>query len=205
MLKRRNSTSTDDRSGYCEAPNRPAQQIPQDSDALSNQDTIIKATVKLLCVIDENRGMWGSGTVIDSSGTILTNKHVIDGTLGCLVGFINNSDDEPYFGDRQIADILKVSSTEDVATIKMRNPKNKKLTYINVANSNSNLRLGTKINIYGYPIKFGTNITYTVAISGTNGSYLKTTAIIESGNSGGGAYLSDGNFIGIPTAVIKEN
>ena len=107
--------------------------------------------------------MWGSGTVIDSSGTILTNKHVIDGTLGCLVGFINNSDDEPYFGDRQIADILKVSSTEDVATIKMRNPKNKKLTYINVANSNSNLRLGTKINIYGYPIKFGTNITYTVA------------------------------------------
>ena len=189
---------------YCEAPNRPAQQIPQDSDAISNQDTIIKATVKLLCVIDENRGMWGSGTVIDSSGTILTNKHVIDGTLGCLVGFINNSDDEPYFGDRQIADILKVSSTEDVATIKMRNPKNKKLTYINVANSNSNLRLGTKINIYGYPIKFGTNITYTSGdFSGTNGSYLKTTAIIESGNSGGGAYLSDGNFIGIPTAVIK--
>jgi hypothetical protein len=39
--------------------------------------------------------------------------------------------------------------------------------------------------------------------SGTSGSYLKTTAIIEHGNSGGGAYLNDGTFIGMPSAVIK--
>ncbi len=189
---------------YCEAPNRPTQQVPQDSSAISNQDAIIKATVKLICPLDENKAIQGSGTVIDSSGIILTNKHVISGTLGCLVGFINDFNDEPYFGDRQIADIQKVSSNEDVAILKLRNPQNKKLTYINVANSNSNFRLGTKVNIYGYPAKFGTNITYTSGdFSGTSGSYLKTTAIIEHGNSGGGAYFNDGNFIGVPTAVIK--
>jgi len=64
--------------------------------------------------------------------------------------------------------------------------------------------LGTKITIYGYPAKFGTNITYTSGdFSGTDGNYLKTTAILEYGNSGGGAYLKNGTFIGIPSAVVK--
>ena len=40
-------------------------------------------------------------------------------------------------------------------------------------------------------------------VSGTSGSYLKTSAIIEHGNSGGGAYSKDGVFIGIPSAVVK--
>ena len=190
---------------YCEPANKPTQQVPPDSSEISNQDTIIKATVKLICPLDENRASQGSGTVIDPSGTIRTNKHVISGTLGCLVGFINNFNDEPYFGDRQIADITKVSSNEDVAVLKLRNPQNRKLLYIDITKANSNSpQLGTKINIYGYPAKFGTNITYTSGdFSGTSGSYLKTTAIIEHGNSGGGAYLSNGMFIGMPSAVIK--
>lgn len=190
---------------YCEAPSRPTPQTPPSgTDEILNQDTIIKSTVKLLCPVDANKGSQGSGTVIDSSGIILTNKHVIAGTLGCLVGFINDFNDEPYFGERQIADILKVSSNQDVAILKIRNPQNKKLTSIDIAKGNSNLRLGTKITIYGYPAKFGTNITYTSGdFSGTDGSYLKTTAILEYGNSGGGSYLKDGTFIGIPSAVVK--
>lgn len=190
---------------YCEAPNRPSQQVPQNStDEISNQDAIIKSTVKLLCPVDAQRASQGSGTVIDSNGTILTNKHVIAGTLGCLVGFVNDFNNEPYFGERQIADIFKVSSNQDVAMLKIRNPQNRQLTSIDITKGNSNLRLGTKITIYGYPAKFGTNITYTSGdFSGTDGSYLKTTAILEYGNSGGGAYLKDGTFIGIPSAVVK--
>ncbi|HEY4514639.1 MAG TPA: LamG-like jellyroll fold domain-containing protein [Candidatus Paceibacterota bacterium] len=189
---------------YCEAPSRPAQQVPQDSNAITNQDAIIKATVALACLFDENSGMLGSGTVIDPNGTILTNKHVVDGTKVCFVGFVSDFNDEPYFGDMQIADILKVSSTEDVAVLKLRNPQNKKLPSVNITKSNSDLRLGTKVNVYGYPADFGKNITYTSGdFSGTSGSYLKTTAIIEHGNSGGGSYLNDGSFIGVPTGVIR--
>lgn len=193
---------------YCESPTRPRQQapqVPQSSDEISNQDSIVRATVKLICPVDSNRASQGSGTLINSNGTILTNKHVVDGTLGCLVGFVDNFSDEPYFGERQIADIVKMSSSEDVAVLKIRNPQNTSLPFINIANGNSrNLRLGTKIITYGYPSKFGTNITYTSGdFSGTNGNYLKTTAIIEHGNSGGGAYLKDGTFIGVPSAVIK--
>lgn len=190
---------------YCEAPNKPTQQVPPDSSEIANQGTIIKATVKLICPLDANRASQASGTIIDSIGTILTNQHVISGTLGCLVGFINNFNDEPYFGNRQIADIVKESSSEDVAVLKLRNPQNSKLSFVDITKgSSNNLRLGTNVNIYGYPAKFGTNMTYTSgSFSGTSGSYLKTSAIIEHGNSGGGAYLNDGTFIGIPSGVIK--
>jgi len=190
---------------YCEPPSRSTPQTPPSgTDEILNQDSIIKSTVKLLCPVNAQMASQGSGTVIDPSGIILTNKHVIAGTLGCLVGFINDFNDEPYFGKRQIADISKVSSNQDIAILKIRNPQNKRLTSIDITKGNSNLRLGIKITIYGYPAKFGTNITYTSGdFSGTDGNYLKTTAILEYGNSGGGAYLKDGTFIGIPSAVVK--
>ncbi len=198
-------TASPPTSQYCVAPNQPKLQTPTEDLGIANQSTIIRATVKLICPIDKTMASQGSGTVIDSSGTILTNKHVVDGTPGCLVGFIDNYNDEPYFGDRQIADIYKVSSDTDVAILKLRNPTNRILTYISLGNSNSsNLGLGDKITTYGYPAKFGTKITYTSGdFSGVDGNYLKTTAIIEHGNSGGGAYLKNGTFIGIPSAVVK--
>lgn len=188
---------------FCSAP-KPPQTAPSQSDEISNQDIIVKSTVKLLCPVDEYSASQGSGTVIDSSGTILTNKHVVAGTLGCLVGFIDDFGDEPYFGGRQIADIVKTSSTQDVAILKIRNPNNTKLSYVDIADGSSNISLGTKITTYGYPAQFGTKITYTSGdFSGEDGSYLKTTAILEYGNSGGGAYLKNGTFIGIPSAVVK--
>ena len=190
---------------YCEAPSRPAQQAPQEgSDIISNQDVIIRSTVKLLCPVDAQKASQGSGTIIDSNGTILTNKHVIAGTLGCLVGFISDFNDEPYFGERQIADITKVSPNQDIAILKIRNPQNKTLPNVDITKGNSNLRLGIKITTYGFPAKFGTKVTYTSGdFSGTDGNYIKTTAILEYGNSGGGAYLKDGTFIGIPSAVVR--
>ncbi len=189
---------------YCQAPSRQTQQVPQDFNQIINQDTSIKATVKLLCRLGKE-WIGGSGTVIDPSGTILTNKHVIEGVSGCLVGFVNDFNDEPYFGDRQIADISKTSPSEDIAILKLRNPQNKTLPYIDIANGNNNsLRLGKKINIYGYPTIGGSKMTYTHgSFGGTDGSYLKTGAIIERGNSGGGAYLDDGTFIGIPSKVKR--
>ncbi|MFH1745010.1 MAG: trypsin-like peptidase domain-containing protein, partial [bacterium] len=192
-------------SQYCEAPNKPQPQTPSDDLEIINQSSIIKATVKLLCPVSETMASQGSGTIIDSDGTILTNKHVIDGTAGCWMGFIDDYDDEPYFGDRQIADIYKVSDDADVAVLKLRNPSNKILTSINISQSNSsNIQLGEILTTYGYPGKFGTKITYTSGdFSGVDGNYLKTTAIIEYGNSGGGAYLKNGTFIGIPSAVMK--
>ncbi|MDP3769974.1 MAG: serine protease [bacterium] len=193
-------------SQYCEAPNKPTPSAPSpDSfDDSSVQDSIIKSTVKLLCPFDARKASQGSGTIIDPSGLVLTNKHVVEGTLGCLVGFIDDFNDEPYFGERHIADIIKISASDDIAVLKIRNSQNRQLRYVSITKGVNHPRLGTKISIYGYPAKFGTNITYTSGdFSGIDGNYFKTSAIIESGNSGGGSYLKDGTFVGIPSAVIK--
>ena len=120
-----------------------------------------------------------------------------------MVVFINDYDDEPYFGKKQIADIYKVSGSIDAAILKLRNPSNKLLDSIDISKSNvSNVKLGDKVIAYGYPAKFGTKVKYTSGdFSGTEGNFIETTAVIDSGNSGGGAYLESGMFIGIPTAV----
>ncbi|MDD2646475.1 MAG: trypsin-like peptidase domain-containing protein [Patescibacteria group bacterium] len=194
-------------SQYCVAPNQPALQSPTENLGIVNQNLIIKSTVKLICPVDKTMASQGSGTIIDSKGTILTNKHVIDGTLGCLVCFVDNYNNEPYCGDRQIADIYKVSSDIDVALLKLRNQGNKSLTFVSIIQGNSDsLRLGDTLTTYGYPAKFGTKINYTSgAFSGVDGNYLKTQAILDSGNSGGGAYLKNGTFVGIPSKVFLGN
>ena len=190
---------------YCDSPNKPLPVEPNNPNGTVNQDSIIKSTVKLVCPFDDDSANQGSGTLIDQNGTILTNKHVVDGTAGCFVGFIDEYNDDPYFSQLQIADILSVSDNYDIALLKLRNPQGKNLTSVDVSkNVQSSLTLGDRIITYGYPAQFGITLTYTSGdFSGVNQGYLKTSAIIEYGNSGGGAYLVDGTFVGIPTAVVR--
>lgn len=193
-------------SQYCTPPNLEKYQISPADQQVVNQNNIIKATVNLWCL--QTNEKWysiGSGTIIDPNGTILTNKHVVADTVGCRVGFVESYKDEPYFGDRQIADIIKTSTNADIAVLKLRNPSSKILTYIDITRGSSDgLSLEDKIITYGYPTAFGTKITSTRGdFSGVEGDFLKTTAIIDKGNSGGGAYLQDGTFIGMPTKVFS--
>lgn len=62
---------------------------------------------------------------------------------------------------------------------------------------------GDEITLIGYPTNSGETITLTSgAVSGFEyGNWIKTDAIAEFGNSGGGAFDVNGNLIGIPTAV----
>ena len=73
--------------------------------------------------MNKTSGKQGTGTVIDSKGIILTNKHVVEGTKGCVVAFIDSPDDEPSF--TEVADIIKLSGDEDIALVKIRNNSNK--------------------------------------------------------------------------------
>ena len=193
-------------SQYCTPPNLGKYQVSPADQQVANQNNIIKATVNLWCLqTNEKFYSVGSGTIIDSNGTILTNKHVVADTVGCRVGFVENYKDDPYFGDKHIADIIKTSTNADIAVLKLRNPSKKILTYVDITSGSSNaLGLEDKIITYGYPTAFGTKITSTRGdFSGVEGDFLKTTAIIDKGNSGGGAYLQDGTFIGMPTKIFQ--
>lgn len=183
--------------------------------------TQLSSEVQIVC--PDSYGNWysGSGTIIDSKGIILTNKHVVTDQYGgiintCFIGFVSSASEDPDFGTKDNYNLAEVkyyttANDMDAAILYLANPTNKTYSYINIWNSDSSkLELGSKIEVIGYPSIGGSTITYTSGDFSGFGSksdgtqnYLKTTAILEHGNSGGAAYNSKGQFIGIPTMVIS--
>jgi len=217
-------TATPTTSQYCQATNTSPSNTNNEPATNINRSQILKATVKLICPIDKESGWQGSGTIIDQYGTILTNRHVVDGSIGvCRVGFINSEGDIPNFSE--IADVKKVSSDQslngDMAILKIRNNPNKKFTAIDISlGNNDNLKSGNYILPFGYPKEadFGEAITFTEGPYSGRGTsviigrykydvskFFKTTAVIEHGSSGGGAYQkSTGYYMGIPTLGFEK-
>ena len=177
----------------------------------------INSEVQIVCTDGADNWFSGSGTIIDPKGVILTNKHVVDGAYKniCFIGFLESVSQEPNFGSKESPNLAEVKyitldSDMDAAVLYLENENNKQFPYVNIWNSKSgNLKFGDKIEVVGYPGVGGATITYTSGDFSGFGSksdgtqnYIKTTAPIEHGNSGGAAYNSAGQFIGIPTMVV---
>jgi len=177
----------------------------------------IDAEVQIVCT--DGVGSWfsGSGTIIDPRGIILTNRHVIEGAYKntCFIGFMESINQEPNFGSEDkpnLAEVKYITSTKDMdaAVLYLENENNKTYPYVNIWSSNSNkLKFGDKIEVIGYPSIGGSTITYTSGDFSGFGSqfdgtqnYIKTTAVLEHGNSGGSAYDQRGEFVGIPSMVV---
>jgi len=195
------------------------------SEAISQNQ--INAEVQIICPFEYGGEWWqssGSGTIIDSKGVILTNKHVVTDKSGgiiktCVIGFVESINKEPNFGTEgnyNLAEVKYYTTADDMdaAILYLQNPTNKNYPYINIWNSNSDsLQFGEKLEVIGFPGVGGSTITYTSGNFSGYGSasiglqnYLKTTAWIGHGNSGGAAYNeSSGSFVGIPTLSFAEN
>lgn len=177
----------------------------------------INSEVQIVCTDGNDNWFSGSGTIIDPKGIILTNRHVVDGAYKniCFIGFLRSINQEPDFGSTEnpnLAEVKYITTTKDMdaAVLYLENNENKTYPYINIWNSNSgNLVFGDKIEVIGYPGIGGSTVTYTSgdfsgfgsASDGTQ-NYVKTTAVLEHGNSGGSAYNQRGEFVGIPTMVV---
>ena len=179
----------------------------------------IDAEVQIVCTDGSDNWFSGSGTIIDPKGIILTNRHVVEGAYMniCFIGFIESISQEPNFGtsgNYNLAEVKyqTVSNDMDAAILYLDNPTNKIYPYINIWDSNSDaLQFGDKIEVIGFPSIGGSTITYTSGDFSGFGSvtygtqnYIKATVFINHGNSGGAAYNSKGEFIGIPTFVIQD-
>lgn len=182
--------------------------------------TQLSSQVQIICPDNQGNLYSGSGTIIDSKGVILTNRHVVTDQSGnliqtCTVGFIKSSSEEPNFhtnGEINLAEVKHFSKTKDLDVALLviaRGPGN--YSSIDISSGNTtNLELGDIVEVIGYPAIGGTTVTYTNGVfsgfgsSGNNThNYFKTTAPLEHGNSGGAAYDSSGNFLGIPTMVVS--
>lgn len=143
----------------------------------------------------------GSGFVIDPTGYIVTNNHVIEGADDIEVNFAN--------GSKLKAKLIGTDTKTDLAVLKVE-PK-KPLTAVPLGDSRT-MRIGDWVMAIGNP--FGLGGTVTVGIISARGrninagpydNFIQTDAAINRGNSGGPLFNMKGEVIGINTAIISPS
>ena len=153
----------------------------------------------------------GTGLIIDSSGLILTNKHVVpEGTSSVQVV----TADGTVYKDAQI---IGRDPLNDIAIIKVSNPKD--FMAATLGNSD-NVRTGQKVIAIGNALGQFQNTVTSGIISGQGRpveagtesggaseqltNLFQTDAAINSGNSGGPLLNFNGEVIGINTAIAAD-
>jgi serine protease Do len=141
----------------------------------------------------------GSGFVIDASGLIVTNNHVIDGADEITANFSD--------GTKLPATLVGHDDKTDLALLRVKPLK--PLTAVKFGDS-ATMRVGDWVMAIGNP--FGLGGTVTVGIvsarnrdinSGPYDDFIQTDAAINRGNSGGPLFNKEGEVIGINTAIIS--
>ena len=142
----------------------------------------------------------GSGFIIDRSGTILTNAHVVDGADKVTVSLKD--------GRTLEGEVKGVDNVTDLAVVKVNESS---LPFIALGDS-TNLEVGDWAIAMGNPL--GLNNTVTLGIVSTLDrssiqagipdkrlDFIQTDAAINPGNSGGPLLNENGEVIGINTAI----
>jgi S1-C subfamily serine protease len=147
----------------------------------------------------------GSGAIIDRSGHILTNFHVVDGAQRLEVTLADTS--------KWPARPVGADPSNDLAVIKIDAPA-EKLSVIPLGDS-SRLVVGQKVLVIGNPFGFERTLTVGIvsslgrSIRADNGRLIRgiiqTDAAINPGNSGGPLLNSSGEVIGVSTAIFSPS
>ena len=188
---------------------------------MSNNGLPLNSVVEIWALDANNEPMWtGSGSIVDPAGYVLTNAHVVTPDkefppIAKLMISVTQKEDEPplpaYFAEVAVVDrdldlaVLRIISDVegnpvDAATLN--------LPAIPLGDSDE-VHLGMPLRILGYPGIGGDTITLTTgeiagftSEPGVKGrAYIKTSATIAGGNSGGAALGADGALVAVPTEL----
>ncbi len=143
----------------------------------------------------------GSGFVIDPSGIIITNNHVIADANDVTVIFTD--------GQKLKAEIVGKDAKVDVAVLKVKPDKPLKAAKFG---DSDKMRVGDWVIAVGNPFGLGGTVTAGIISavkrnidSGPYDNYFQTDAAINKGNSGGPLFNMDGDVIGINTAILSPS
>jgi serine protease Do len=144
---------------------------------------------------------YGSGFVIDPTGIIVTNKHVIDGALDVAAIFND--------GTRLHATLLAVAAMLDIAVLKVE--ADQPLPALKWGDSET-LQVGDPVLTIGNPLGIGISVSAGI-VSALNrdiqdtpfDQYIQTDAAINHGNSGGPLVDVNGEVIGVDTALYNPD
>ena len=144
----------------------------------------------------------GSGFVIDSSGLIITNNHVIDKADEI---FIILSDDTKL----KVEEVVGTDAKTDLALLRVK--PEKPLPALEFGDSNK-MRVGDWVMAIGNPFGLGGSVTLGIISamkrdinSGPYDEFIQTDAAINRGNSGGPLFNMEGKVIGVNTAIISPS
>ena len=156
----------------------------------------------------------GSGFVIEASGYIITNAHVVNGAQRVQVALPSGSPDGSAAGARATritvmpAHIIGVSREIDLALLKVDGVK---LTALPVANYR-NLRQGEAVFALGSPQGLRNSVTHGIISAVARQTdpdspmvYIQTDAPINPGNSGGPLVNVNGEVVGVNTFILSES
>jgi Do/DeqQ family serine protease len=145
----------------------------------------------------------GSGVIVDRAGHVLTNYHVVEAADAIEVAL----DD----GRTSQAKVLGADPESDLAVLKL----SVALTDLPVATlaSDKSLRVGDVVLAIGDPFAVGQTTTQGIVSAlgrsrlgiNTYEDFIQTDAAINPGNSGGALIDTDGNLVGINTALYSPS
>ncbi|TLG71616.1 DegQ family serine endoprotease [Methylocystis sp. B8] len=143
----------------------------------------------------------GSGFVIDPSGIVITNNHVIADANEVTVIFND--------GQKLKAEVVGKDQKVDVAVLKVK--PEKPLKAVKFGDSDK-AKVGDWVLAVGNPFGLGGSVTAGIVSarnrnidSGPYDNYIQTDASINKGNSGGPLFNMDGEVIGINTAILSPS
>lgn len=149
---------------------------------------------------DRKFSSLGSGFVIDATGLIVTNNHVIDGADEIIINFNDGS-------KLKVDKVLGKDAKTDLALLKVT-PK-KPLPAVPWGPS-SKMKVGDWVIAIGNPFGLGGSVSVGIISakqrdinSGPYDDFLQTDAAINKGNSGGPLFNMDGEVIGVNTAIMS--
>lgn len=142
----------------------------------------------------------GSGVIIDPNGHIVTNNHVIANADQLQVTLNNNKIYD--------AEVIGTDPNTDIALIKI--DSDKPLPYLTFGDSN-NAKIGEWVLAVGNPFNLTSTVTAGIISAkardlgmGRNQSFIQTDAAVNPGNSGGALVNTNGDLIGINTAISSR-
>ena len=142
----------------------------------------------------------GSGFVIDASGYIVTNNHVIEGADEIKV-VLSTGAEIP-------AKLVGTDAQTDIALLRVETKE--KLTAVQWGDSDK-ARVGDWVLAIGNPFGLGGSVTAGIISArgrdigaGRYDDFMQTDASINKGNSGGPLFNTEGHVIGINTAIYSQ-
>jgi serine protease Do len=143
----------------------------------------------------------GSGFIIDASGIVVTNNHVI--------GDANDIQVILHDGTKLKAEIVGKDSKIDLAVLRVKPTAERPLKAVPFGDSEK-MRPGDWVIAIGNPFGLGGSVSAGIVSargrnieSGPYDNYIQTDAAINKGNSGGPLFNMDGEVIGINTAILS--